>query len=771
MIARSSQELFHAQLVEMAYKNLKVSSFAIWLCSLILAYIVYPFVEHLSLGIWVVLISLISAYRCYTAFKYLKDPSLHTTQEWETSFILALMTSTVLWSVAPFLFFVPENYMVQATLLIVYAGLSAGAMSSLASIIKALRLFLILLAIPLMLVLAIQNNPMHYAILILLSFYFLLIIVVGNHFHQNYRKILEMRLLYQREKKKFSASKERFEIIFKDAPIGIFLYDENLIIREMNQRFIDLLEATKEYILGLDLSTLPDKRLVPALMAPLQNHSGSYEGQYKTKLKNKELFINMQTAALKDEDGNIIGAIGIINDITEKMLAQQKVEHQAQYDILTDIPNRLTLKQRVEHEFIRFQRHGIIFAVLFLDLDHFKNINDSLGHAIGDQLLIEIAGRLKKTIRNEDTVARIGGDEFVILLCDLGEDQKQAANIAEHVALKVFNTFDTPVNLEKYQLNISTSIGIALATPEDESSDDIMKHADIAMYQAKKDGRSTTCFYQQKMDLWIKRRLELENGLKNSLFNDELQVYYQPIISLKDKVIIGAEALLRWNSKEFGNVSPVEFIPIAEDSGLIMQIGEFVLKKALEEFVKWKQLPQAKHIQKIAINISVRQFNSLYFIEQLNTLIEHSGIDASSIELELVESIIIDDIYMAKEKMNQLRKLGIGLSIDDFGTGYSSLSYLKQLPFTTLKIDRSFVKDIDIDQDDKELVETILGIAKRFGLSVVAEGVETKQQHQFLEEKECDYFQGYLCSPALSSQDIIELITKENDQQSYLSHS
>ena len=756
------EEQFQGKLLTVAYEHLKVSSIAISVHAIILASILYPYVAHTLLVIWLVLLLGVSLYRFKLAKDFARNPHQYSIKQWESNFIKPLFVSSFLWSVVPFLFFVADNYLIQAAMLVLYAGLSAGAISALSSMIKALNIFVLMLLVPIIIVLFMQQTQIHIALALLASLFLALVIVAGRRFHGNYRDILEAKQMYKEEKEKSSVWNERFEIIFKNAPVGIFFYDNNLVIKEVNQEFMNFLEAPKEFLIGLDLHTIPDKRILPTLRAPIDGLYGSYEGEYNSKYKQKELYISMQTSPLQDSQHRVVGAIGIVSDITEKMVIQKKIEHQAKFDILTNIPNRLTLKEQVEREILRFQRHKVLFAILFLDLDHFKNINDSLGHAIGDRLLIAMAEKLKNAIRDEDTVARIGGDEFVILMSDLSSNQKIAANTAEHLALRVSNMLHEPILIEGHQLRVSSSIGIALVG-ENDSAEDLFKHADIAMYQAKKDGRAITRFYQQEMDIWVKRRVELENGLRNALFANELEVYYQPIIALESSEIIGAEALLRWNSQEFGTISPVEFIPIAEDSGLIIQIGDFVLERALNEFARWKQNEGfGEKLHKIAINISVRQFKMKNFVAKLKEAIEKSGVDPHHVEIEIVESIIIDDVNEAKQKMQEIRNLGVGLSIDDFGTGYSSLLYLKQLSFTTLKIDRSFVGDIDKDEEDKELIETVINIAKKFNLKVVAEGVENEVQHNFLAAKACDYFQGFYCSPAVKSDAFLELLKSKN---------
>ena len=502
---------------------------------------------------------------------------------------------------------------------------------------------------------------------------------------------------------------------------------------------------------------------MPTFKAALDGISGFYEGPYTTLYKQKDLWVSMSTSPLRNSDNEIIGAVGIIADITERMLIQLQIEHQANHDTLTDIPNRANLKQEIAKNIIRFQRHGVIFAIIFLDLDHFKNINDSLGHDVGDKLLVQTATRLKNTIRDEDMVARIGGDEFVILLPDLSADEFEAAKSAEIVSQKIHETFRTPFEIDGYKLNISSSLGITLINAQSQSEDALLKHADIAMYESKKDGRNTTRFYQKSMDQWIKRRLEVENELKNAIKNNELRLVYQPVVEFATSKVIGMEALIRWKSQKLGDMYPDEFITIAEESGMILSIGEWVLQEAVSQFMIWqKQFAHTINLKKIAVNVSVHQFNAPNFLMQVENIIAQSGIVKEHLELELTESIIVKDISGVRAKMQQLRDLGVNLSIDDFGTGYSSLSYLKKLPFTTLKIDKSFTQDIGNDVDDKELISTIITIAENFNLEVVIEGVETYEQYAFVNERKATFMQGYFCSKPMEKESFEAMLESSN---------
>ncbi|MFA6192181.1 MAG: EAL domain-containing protein [Sulfurimonas sp.] len=748
----------YEELTSIAYERLKLSSFAVIVNATILSLFLYGHVDSKLLLFWYFFILTVSLLRFASSIYYQRNREIYNNKKWKQIFYTMLLISSLLIAVTPFFFFVNDSYQHQSILMIIIAGLTAGAISSLSSLLRAVQLFLLLALIPLMIQLFFQNTFMHSSLALLVLFYLLLLLSIAKQFNENLIDILKSRQMYEEKSEELARSQERFETVFKQAPLGIMIYDTDLIIREVNQEFINFLEAPREYLIGLNLHTLPDERLLASLKAPLDNAEGFYEGEYTTKLKRKDLWITMSTSPLMDSTLNVIGGISIVADITQRMLTQLRFEHQASYDMLTDIPNRTTLLERVNQEIIRYKRHGVIFGIMFLDLDNFKNINDSLGHDVGDKLLIAAALRLKKAIRAEDTVARIGGDEFVVLIPDLGENEKLSATEAEYIAEKIHAVLAESFEIEGHKLNITSSIGIAFITSADESADDILKYADIAMYQAKKAGRDTTRFYKQKMDEWIKRRLGLENGLRDAIKNGELEIHYQPIIEFSTSKLIGAEALLRWNSEIFGSVYPDEFIAIAEESGLIISIGEWVLQNAINQFVLWQNRFKDVQLKKIAVNISVHQFDNPEFLNQVDRVLQNSGIKPQNLELELVESIIVKDVETVREKMQELRDLGVGISIDDFGTGYSSLSYLKKLPFTTLKIDKSFVQDIQFDADDKELISTILTIAKNFNLDVVAEGVETAEQYQFLSEKMCGYMQGFYCSKPMNALSFTNLL-------------
>jgi diguanylate cyclase (GGDEF)-like protein/PAS domain S-box-containing protein len=755
-----------------AYSNLKLSILGVLANATVLIYIFFGHTNNIILIIWGISILLISAFRYLSLLKYKTDKTPLYVDKWQKFLFIGIVLSALSWGFTPFLFFIPGNYIYQMVLIVILAGVSAGSISTLAHIRFNIQLYLLIVLIPLIIELLLQKTEIHNDIALLVSLYLLLLLTVAKRFNQTYLDSITSQLMFEEKKEEFLESEQKFKAIFNSVPIGILFYDTNLVIQEVNDGFVDFIAAPKDFLIGLDLEKSRDRSLMPAFKAPLDGICGFYEGEYTTLYRQKDLWVSMSTSPLRNSENKIIGAVGIITDITGRMLTQLQIEHQAHHDTLTDIPNRANLKEEIAKNIIRFQRHGVIFAIIFLDLDHFKNINDSLGHDVGDKLLIETAIRLKKSIRDEDMVARIGGDEFVILLPDLSIDEFEAAKSAEIVSQKIHEILRAPFLIDGYTLNISSSLGITFINTHSQSEDELLKHADIAMYESKKDGRNTTRFYQESMDQWIKRRLEVENELKNAIKNNELRLVYQPVVEFATSKVIGMEALIRWKSQKLGDMYPDEFITIAEESGMILSIGEWVMQEAVSQFMTWqKKFAHTTDLKKIAVNVSVHQFNAPDFLTQVENIIAQSGIVKEHLELELTESIIVKDITGVRNKMQQLRDLGVNLSIDDFGTGYSSLSYLKKLPFTTLKIDKSFTQDIGHDIDDKELISTIITIAENFNLEVVIEGVETYEQYAFVNERKATFMQGYYCSKPMEKESFEAMLESSNGICSIMSEA
>ncbi|WP_331775874.1 EAL domain-containing protein [Sulfurospirillum sp. 1612] len=739
------------QLLKDTYQNLALSLLGLGIITVTFFVFFYGRVDASKLITWFLMSSLITLLRYVLFYSFHHHHALCTNVCWSRLFTLGVILSGAIWGAVPILFFINENYLYQMLIMMILSGISAGSLSTLSQIRINVSAFLTFLLVPLIVVLLEETEVMYHYIALLVTLYFIMLQYMAQKLNQNYVSAVNSMQLYQKKKNELTQSEQKFETIFQNVPIGSFLYDKNLIIQDTNQEFLNFLGAPREFIIGLDMKRLDNKKVIYALQSAIDGQPGAYEGAYKTKYANKDIWVIINTNPLFNTEHEVTNAVAIVMDITKRVKQEKNIEYQANHDTLTNIPNRMNLLRNTNREIIRYRRHGIICGVIFLDIDHFKNINDSLGHSIGDELLIQTAKRLQSAIREDDMVARIGGDEFVILLSDLSQEQEKAMIKAELVAQKIHQVFTDAYHIQRFHLNISLSIGIALITHKEESTEDLLKHADIAMYQAKNSGRNTTRFYESYMKAKAKRYLQIENELRNAIAHDELEIHYQPIVSLESSYIIGAEALLRWNNKTLGKIAPDEFIPIAEESGLILSLGAWVLRQATRQFKIWRETFQdTVPLKKIAINVSVNQFNNPHFLTQLRTILDENQIDPNCLELELTESIIIKNIKRITKKMQTLRAMGVNLSIDDFGTGYSSLLYIKKLPFTTLKIDKSFIQDIQDDADDKELIHTILNIAKNFNLETIAEGVETKEQYHFIKDRKATYLQGYYCEKPLS---------------------
>ena len=527
---------------------------------------------------------------------------------------------------------------------------------------------------------------------------------------------------------------------------GILITDQNKRIIRVNRAFTRLTGYSAEEAIGQTPAMLQSGR------QDAEFYSGMWEtiacdkywqGEIWNRRKNGEIFPEQLTiTAVTDADGQATHYVAVYVDITLQKEAELQIHQLAFYDPLTKLPNRSLFHDRLRHALTHSVRNNIHGAIMFLDLDNFKTLNDTHGHNIGDLLLIEVAKRLQDCARSDDTVARLGGDEFVIILGDLSQDAQQAVAQAKTVGEKVLASLNQPFNLPGLQHHSSSSIGINLFRGNEVSMDDLLKQADSAMYQAKSAGRNTLRFFDPAMQAALEARSVMEADLRQALALQQLKLYYQIQVN-EQGVVVGAEALLRWQHPERGLVVPIEFISLAEDTGLIVPIGKWVLQTACAQLKVWQADPLTRHLQ-LAVNVSARQFRQPEFVDQVLETLKETGVDPRKLKLELTESLVLDNIAGSIDKMQALRNTGLSFSMDDFGTGQSSLVYLKRLPLDQIKIDQSFVCDITTDPSDAVIVQTIIGMANNLGLEVIAEGVATEQQRDFLGRNGCRLYQGYL---------------------------
>jgi diguanylate cyclase (GGDEF)-like protein/PAS domain S-box-containing protein len=556
------------------------------------------------------------------------------------------------------------------------------------------------------------------------------------------------------ERRRIQAEMELNAKVFEQSTEGILICDAHNKIVSVNRALCEITGYSPEELVGQTPRILKSGRhndyFYHNMWAQIHGQ-GHWEGEIWNRRNNGDIFPSwLSITALKGDDDRITHYIGVSRDVSQDKEVEEQIRRLAYFDVLTGLPNRSLLGDRIEQAISHAHRDGHPLGLLFIDLDRFKNVNDSLGHQLGDRMLTEVATRLKGLVREEDTVSRLGGDEFIVLLVDV--DAEGAAHVADKIIRSMANSFMFDGN----DLTITPSIGIAMYPDDGQGIETLLQCADSAMYQAKQGGRNTYRFYTTEMQSHIRRTLLLENALRRALERNELALHYQPQFDIETRAIVGVEALLRWQHPEFGMVSPADFIPIAEDSGLILPIGEWVLRTAVQQNRAWQLAGLGMF--SMAVNISAVQFRQVSLAQLVGQILQEYALEPEWLELELTESITMEDPLMAIGIMDRLHKQGVRLSIDDFGTGYSSLSYLKRFRINKLKIDQSFVQDITTDADDEAIVEAVISLARSLKLRTIAEGVETAGQLEFLRSKGCDEIQGYYLSRPLPAPELEALL-------------
>jgi diguanylate cyclase (GGDEF)-like protein/PAS domain S-box-containing protein len=533
---------------------------------------------------------------------------------------------------------------------------------------------------------------------------------------------------------------------------GMIVTDANKVILRVNQAFTETTGYTADEAIGQTPRLLQSGRHDAAFYRSMWesiHKTGVWRGEIWDKRKDGEVYPKWLTiSALKGDDGAVTHYIGTHYDISERKRSEAKIHALAFFDQLTGLPNRTLLMDRLKQAVTASSRSGSYGALLFIDLDNFKMLNDTLGHGVGDLLLQQVAHRLTLCVREGDTVARLGGDEFVVIVSELSTNEEDAANAIESVSEKMLASFNESYQLGDVSHHSTASIGVTLFKGDEVNLDDLMKQADLAMYKSKEAGRNVVRFFAPTLESAVKERAALEGDLRQAVAQNQFLLHYQAQVVGKDRVT-GAEVLVRWQHPLRGIVSPAEFIPLAEETGLILPLGRWVLETACAQLAVWGRRPAMSHLT-VAVNVSAHQFRAKDFVEQVLTTLRNSGANPHRLKLELTESLLIEDVEEIIEKMFALKAKGVGFSLDDFGTGFSSLSYLKRMPLDQLKIDKSFVDDVLTDPNDAAIARTVVALAQSLGLSVIAEGVETEAQRDFLVTVGCHAYQGYLFSRPLT---------------------
>jgi len=594
-----------------------------------------------------------------------------------------------------------------------------------------------------------------------------LIITINNALKE--KRLQKQNSFMQRQ---LSESERLHRYIVNTSPDIIYILDRDGHFTFINERIESLLGFSKEEIVGKHYSFLVhhddmeqakyvfnERRIGTRAAKNIELRLKCKDDGKSRHFNNRTLPIELSAMGMysaEDKSKNkYTGTYGVARDVTERKIAEETINFQAYHDLLTKLPNRALLRDRLSLAINQAKREDEKLAVMFLDLDRFKNINDSLGHLIGDELLQQVSIRLKECIRAADTLARFGGDEFTLMIPKLHNGHEDASKLAD----KITNTLKQPFNIDGHELYVSASIGIALYPQDGTSMDTLIKHADVAMYHVKGQGKNGYQFYSNEMNVPYIEKLSLDTGIHKALDNNEFNLVFQPQVNLRTGEIVGVEALLRWNHPEHGAISPSEFIPFAEESGLIIDIGYWVLNSACSELSQWRDagLPEIR----MSINISARQLMEDSIVKNIISIMKDYNVPGHCLELEITEHAIMSDMDSVIRKLKELSSHDITIAIDDFGTGYSSLSYLHKLPIQTLKIDRTFLKESRINKGDNTIINTIVAMAKGLNLNVIAEGVESQSQLEYLREIDCSEAQGFLFGKPLPPDVISQLLIQE----------
>ncbi len=767
---KTNKQLYVEQ-VSLLYHNAPLAYAVTLINGMILVFVQKTYITTLVLIAWFICLILVTVGRMSLVYLFANS---HVTAEnanyWGCAYLLGTALAGLTWgSTAVFLFPV-QSIGHQVFVAFVLAGMSAGGVAVLSSRLEAYLVFLLPTLLPLAIRLFIQDNGLHIAMGTMTLIFLVGMLSAAWSVHQTILTSLKLRFdkhelleeiakCQQMEESLFQ-EKERLQITFASLGEGVVITNVDSTIEYLNPMAERLSgwssdEASRRPIneVFCNRHEQTDQVITTAVDECLQRAAFTQKQAVLVTRDGQRYLIDEIATPLRDRSGKMVGAVAIYRNVTETHTLTAQLFYQANYDSLTQLPNRNLLKDRLTHAIAQAKRTDQQIAVLFLDLDHFKTVNDSLGHTAGDTLLKAVAMRLQACLRKMDTVARLGGDEFVIVLEALPDEE-----LAVTVSHKVLKALETPFLLEGYEFFITASIGIALFPRDGEDTDTLLKHADTAMYSVKEEGRNDTKFFSQEMNQRTLEHLVMEQDLHHALERNELELHYQPQMDLASGRIVGVEALLRWHHPQQGLMQARTFMPFAEEGGFIIPIGEWVIRTACAQAKAWQNeglLPL-----RMAVNLSPRQFMHQGVIDMITRTLEETGLKAQYLELEITESLLMKNMNIdrAITVMQALQNMGICLAIDDFGTGYSSLNYLKHFPVARLKIDQSFVRDITTDSDDAAMALAVIAMAHSMQLQVIAEGVETEAQMIFLKAQHCDQIQGFYFSRPIPATEMTTLL-------------
>jgi diguanylate cyclase (GGDEF)-like protein/PAS domain S-box-containing protein len=765
-----SNQAIQAELVDLLYKQAKPAIWASLIVATLLTAVLSHQISSVALFSWYGFMIGITLGR-YTIIKMYFNKKLPITSEktriFKQLFILSVAMSSIAWTFIGTLL-MPHSVVYQTLIVCVLAGLSGGAIPFFAASRMASAVYIIPMLLPFSVGLFAEGDVPHQLLGAFTLIYLVLLLLSSFRTHRAIYDAIQLKFQNISLIENLSCAKKEMEVINNNLESEIIdrkMAEKRLRESEEQYRLVtDALPVLISYIdpelnylynnkaheswLGKELSEItgtPVKEVMgsAAYEIFLDHHEKLKDKpiQYETLMQfgnNDERYVSV-TLIPHIKENKIHGLFSLISDMTPR------INYLATHDALTDLPNRSLFTARFSQALKRAQRHHYQVALLFLDLDHFKDVNDTLGHDVGDQLLIKVSERISGCIRNIDTVARQGGDEFIILLEDVMT--KQIVNVAN----RIIEACRLPFDLDGKEIFITTSIGISIHPEDGEDMQILLKNADMAIYRAKEKGRNTFEFYTEELNNKLVKKHTIETKLRSALEKDELLLYYQPIVDVKETQICGLESLIRWQHPELGIVPPNDFIPIAEEVGLILPMGEWVFRTACLQKLMWAKNGYLPLHSRTSINISARQFREDHLIDMISSVLKDTGLSGEYLALELTETLIMQDMDHSIRIIKKLKDLGIAISIDDFGTGYSSFNYLRKFPLDTIKIDGSFIADVATNKDDASIVTAIIAMAHSLKMKVIAERVETIEQYDFLQNQGCDEVQGYLISKPLSA--------------------
>ena len=744
------------------YLSLPVILLGHILGALLLSALMMYSVDLYSISIWLLLNIVMFSYRFYHYNIFKKESEKNKLKDaniWLDRYYSNVLISGIIWGSSAFLMFPEAALSSQVILLLFLFAMGFSSLGVLATKSDLLLTYVLVMFGPVLwrLFFMEDHSQIHigYAVISLV----LIMILIANYYGKVINNSLVSRQHFVDIKASHDKLKERFFSLFERAPVGIYYYDESLKLQDVNMEFTHMNKVNnKNQLINISLYDKIDERhIIKAHEMAFEGKPGNYRGPFSTLINQHDVYVDLSTVPMFNSDGEVAGGIAIVNDITNEVTAKEEMMRNAYYDMLTNIPNRTLLMDKLKGVIESRDGSKTHAGLLFLDIDHFKKINNSYGHDIGDTVLKQTAYRIEECVGTSETFARISGDKFVILIPTAGENEADAKTFIKSYISNISQNFTQPIKIVGKEYHLSFSIGAVLFSDSNAAAFDLLKRAETAMYEAKK-SRGTTQFYQDSMSIQAKEMLMLENDIHHAITNDEFEMYYQPQLNVDSDEIIGAEALIRWHHPEKGLIMPDSFIPLAEESGIIVKLEEWIFDRIMKDTLKIVAHTGSFNLDHIAINISTVHFMEPHFVEKLMLLVNKYDVSPEWFELEITESGIMRNVDDAIKKIKELKNFGFTFSIDDFGTGYSSLSHLKELPVDVIKIDQSFVRNMN--ENDESIIEAVIAIGQKFKLEVLAEGVENEKTLEYLKTINCNSYQGYLAHTPVALEKFEALLKK-----------